>query len=238
MNPLSPHISSFLMVSILTHYPDIQFQTHVKMFLAQKDLQKTCHNDIYQILSKNIDSEEWIDHLRSDCIDIFDRGATQNSPYETEYGRFRGIRKTNILADLSGFYNAFGFEWEKAAVKEMIDHISVELEFYALLLMKEEVLKEKKDLEGLETVFEARKNFLKDHLGTYVEALSQRPGIVGHPFYSSVFQWLNELINKECQILSIEPGKVRWATDPIDPEPFQCGASNGCNQQELIKELN
>ena len=82
-------------------------------------------------------------------------------------------------------------------------------------------------LEGVEIVFEARKNFLKDHLGTYVEALSQRPGIMGHFFYSSVFQWLNELLKKECQDLLIEPDKVSWGADSMDSESFK-----------LIKDLS
>jgi len=64
--------------------------------------------------------------FRSEYIDLFDRGQAKASLYETEYGQ--PLSKGNKLADLSGFYEAFGFAFS-AVQGEMLDHVAVELEF-------------------------------------------------------------------------------------------------------------
>jgi len=58
------------------------------------------------------------------------------TPYETEYGRASAARKGPALADILGFYEAFGFRPAPAAA-ELPDHIGAELEFLGLLLLKD-----------------------------------------------------------------------------------------------------
>lgn len=226
---IDTHSSSFFLASLLSGYPHPQFEDFLKDLLEKEEAKafySSIHKDHWSHIEGNLGlllaSSEAIDHLRGDYIDIFDRGKSENSPYETEYGPYRGMRKAAQLSDLSGFYKAFGFECG-AVTKEMLDHISVELEFYALLLMKQKALEDKDNLTGVDIVLDARKKFLNEHLGTFVIALSKRPGVQNHSFYSPLFQWLSSLIQKECQQLGIEPAPVSWFSDQIEKESFKCG---------------
>ena len=50
--------------------------------------------------------------------------------------RSHGMGKGNTLADIGGFYQAFGLTLDRG-IHELPDHIAVELEFYGLLLLKQ-----------------------------------------------------------------------------------------------------
>ena len=56
------------------------------------------------------------------------------TPYETEYDPLASARKGHRLADLLGFYEAFGVRLADHR-KEFPDHIAAELEFMAILLV-------------------------------------------------------------------------------------------------------
>ncbi len=212
-----PKSMAFMFASLMTGYPGYpndKFCDYVG-FLLEDDAAKKIglSSDLKNKLKYYLSSQKALDELRSDYIDIFDRGEVINSPHETEYGNDRTFRKTVELADLSGFYLAFGFELgQEEMIKEMADHISVELEFYALLLMKEQVLKTEKKDEGVEIVRSARKKFLNDHLGRFVGILSQRPGVLRHPFYSKTLAWCAKMVQEECDAFGIHPQEV---TSPV-----------------------
>lgn len=87
-------------------------------------------------------------------------------PYETHYGRMGVFRKTHTLADLAGFYKAFGVEL--AAGDRRSDHLPVELEFASLLLHKELLAIENGDVEKIAICRKARAKFLHDHLAVWV----------------------------------------------------------------------
>lgn len=86
-------------------------------------------------------------------------------PYETSYGR-RNFNKPNIIADISGFYRAFGFSLSENA-NVMHDNISVELEFMGLLALKEAYAIEKGMEESLDICLSAENKFLSEHLGAW-----------------------------------------------------------------------
>lgn len=227
--------TAFNLASILASYPDEFFKADLKEILKNKELDLYC---------KSIDSEVWeklkhelkniiknkisIDDIRSDYIDIFDRSKNHNSLYETEYGRERVMAKPNELADLAGFYKAFGLSNEDGDVTpEMVDHISVELEFYSYMLLKEIYLEKKEDSEGKEIVFDGRKKFIEDHLGRFTEAVSKRPGIVENNYYSLVFNWINLLVKEECKELGVQPLKIDLLSSQAEPEAVECALA-GC----------
>ncbi len=242
---LNPKASLFFLASLITGYPHEQFSYFVETLLKNKKTReegefvnaswwKKTLNHLKHLLS----SQKFIQKLRSDYIDIFDRGKDQNSPYETEYGLYRGMRKASELSDISGFYKAFGFECGVSySAKEMLDHISVELEFYALLLMKQRVLEEKGDEIGIQVVLDARKKFLKDHLGTFIEAIASRSAIREHPQYHDFFQWILNLVNQECRALDAHSVQISWGADRPQEESFKCGVLGQCSIQEMMKEL-
>lgn len=234
---LGPH---FVLASILAAYPCDDFSEHLSVLL--EDIQASevpnskleqCTNDLLARLKKILAHPEQIDEVRSEYIDIFDRGKEVNSLYESEYSRMRAMAKGTLLADIAGFYRAFGYEvGGEGAQSEMLDHIAVELEFYALLLLKDKMLMDRSDLQGVEVVMDARKKFLKDHLGKFVEPLSLRPSILGSQFYSTVFNFCNHLIAEECKKLEINVEKETWVGGE-EPEGMKCGATLDCTKGTL-----
>lgn len=236
MNQLGVNIvkaQAFQIASIISSYPNENFAEEISLLINETNIRKhlsllgDSFNNVIEILNELILDEQKIDELRSDYIDIFDRAKTANSLYETEYGKNRTMFKTNELADLAGFYKAFGLDSENEEVThEMLDHVSVELEFYSFLLLKQAFLEEMVDLEGLEIVFDARKKFLNDHLGKFTYGISQRPGVLENNFYSNVFNWINELVSLECQFLEINPTNSDWVYGQAESEEMNCASAD------------
>ncbi|OGP05495.1 MAG: hypothetical protein A2Z91_09235 [Deltaproteobacteria bacterium GWA2_38_16] len=216
-----PKPTDFIVASFLTAYPDNYFCDSLKDIL---NCQKPKGIDSFYLeLKSYIETPQKLNNLRSDYIDIFDHGKEINSPYETSYGPYKGMNKTIDLSDLMGFYKAFGFELgvdDKR--RDMADHVSVELEFYALLLMKEAYLKKHNDKEGTEIVLDACKKFLKDHLGRFISAIGNRPAVLQHSFYSKVFEWSAVLVAEECKRLNVTPTPLSYDSLISESEDFNC----------------
>lgn len=146
--------------------------------------------------------EAEIEDLRADYIDLFDRAADDNPLSETEYGG-RGTAKGSELADIAGFYLAFGVRPLEGG--GLIDHLAVELEFYGWLSAKEEQLRSQGDRAGIEVVRDGRRKFLGEHLGRFVAAVAARPGVAGHRFYGPALAWCADLVRRECAALAVAP---------------------------------
>ena len=76
------------------------------------------------------------------------------------------------LADVAGFYKAFGVEVTPGS--ERPDHLAVELEFMHLLAVKEAVAEEQGEAEGAAVCREATVSFLGDHLGRWTGKVRAR----------------------------------------------------------------
>jgi len=76
-----------------------------------------------------------------------------------------------ILADIAGFYRAFGFPYPEGG-DEKPDHIATELEFVAFLLAKEARALVSQETEAVDVVQKARRAFLTDHLATWIGGLA------------------------------------------------------------------
>lgn len=172
-----------------------------------------------------LEDKEQLEDLRSEYLRLFDSGRHSTPLYETEYGRERSMFKANELSDLAGFYRAFGFEFEGT---EMIDHISVELEFYALLLLKESKLLERGDQTGAEIVQDAKKKFMVSHLGKFVPSILERPGISQNEFYGPILRLTAKIIEKECNQLQIVPERTFWLQSEEENGELACGGTVGC----------
>ncbi len=92
--------------------------------------------------------------------------------YETSYEASRGAPggMTFQMADIAGFYRAFGFE----VSGERPDHLVPELEFLALLLVKEGYARMSGEVEGAELCAAARAKFMVEHLGAWLPSLVER----------------------------------------------------------------
>ncbi|MBV2168640.1 MAG: molecular chaperone TorD family protein [Bdellovibrio sp.] len=223
MKTLATNPASFVLASLLTSYPDQNFENYVGLLLKEEavNLPESLNSQVEQILQTSD-----VDDLRSLYIDIFERGQSVNSPYETEYGRHRAMAKGQELGDIAGFYKAFGFELEtEGENREILDHVSVELEFYSLLLMKQNYFAENANSEAAEIILDGRKKFLNAHLGRFVSAIGHRPGVVENPYFKEVYGWVSDLVDQECARLGIQPEKTDWIESQKNEETANCGAT-------------
>ena len=139
------------------------------------------------------------------------------TPYESEYGPQRAARKGPTLADILGFYQAFGFRPAPAAA-ELPDHIGVELEFLSLLLMKEADARGRDAGEEAAITADASQKFFTDHLAQWAPAFGQ--GLreaARHPFYVAVAQLLHVFVEGEASRLGCSLGEAEGQT-PAGPE--------------------
>jgi TorA maturation chaperone TorD len=99
-------------------------------------------------------------------------GGLRCSPNETSHAPEtpqEGLTRTFELADISGFYRAFGVEVTPGT--ERVDHIAAELEFMHLLAVKEGVADEGGDNANAQLCRDAAATFLRDHLGRWCSKL-------------------------------------------------------------------
>ncbi len=164
-----------------------------------------------------------LDEARAAYTKLFDAGGARASLYETEYGRMRGMSKGVDLADVAGFYAAFGLSLDADVAHEVVDHVAVELEFYALLLLKEAALAAAKDDEGLAVVHDARVKFLTDHLGRFGAAIASRPGVGESALYGPVFRFIARLVSEECEAAGARPAPLDFFADR-EADEMKCGS--------------
>lgn len=213
----------FVLASIVTGYPDDDFKSFVGELLLDENLD--IPDELKQVLLDACESDVALDDLRSEYIAVFDQAKSLNPLYETEYGRERAMFKANELSDIAGFYHAFGFEMNSEEGREMIDHVSVELEFYSLMLMKQMYLMRQNDFEGAEIVGDGMNKFMTSHLGRFVPSIVEREGTKNSMIYSKVFAWVDALIRNECIRIGAKPETVGWFDTQVSDESMCCGGT-------------
>lgn len=222
-------MTPFLFASFLTSYPPDDFVESLLEFLAMSDI------DGFAVLESQFDAmradPSRVEDIRARYIDLFDRGRCENPLYESEYGQGRAFSKGGELVDIAGFYRAFGFAHGcEGSVIEMLDHIAVELEFYALMLLKEHTLDAAKDWNGKEIVFEARCKFLEAHLGRFASVIASRPLVVADPYFGPLFACVSKLVEDECKQVGVSPLRPNWYASESEEEQMLCGATNHLNE--------
>jgi putative dimethyl sulfoxide reductase chaperone len=220
MSNLGDLSREFLLASAVTGYPDPDL-AELLVELEGDLLEQEALGAMASVTAAGVDS------LRATYIDLFDRGKDRVSLYETEYGRMNGLGKGRELADISGFYRAFSLALEDGdeATRELYDHVAVELEFYASLLLRQQILADRGDGVGCEVVEDARRKFLTDHLGRFVGAIASQPAVRANEVYGPVFAWCDRLVREECERLGVSPAPLDFFADDGDrDETTACGA--------------
>src|SRR5512139_2982572 len=100
-------------------------------------------------------------------------GLTGSLCYETEYGLPHEYRQSQEMADIAGFYRAFGFE-NGGLIRERPDYLSTELEFMHTLTLKEVYAREAGEQEHLEVCVDAQRKFLRDHMARWLPLFKKR----------------------------------------------------------------
>jgi len=165
--------------------------------------------------------------------------------YESVYRGAHEFQWVETLADVSGFYRAFGWE----VVEERPDHLSAELEFMHVLALTEVRARAEAERgasrEHLEITREAERAFLRDHLAVWVPAFARavrrRAVEVGVPaagFYGRMSTWLERFLQSECARLDVTPqaAALSPAWGEVEDEPTcPVGASGGDAGQDRCR---
>jgi len=162
--------------------------------------------------------------LGDEYVFLFDR-QVRCSPYEGAYGDGPGLAgKSAALADVAGFYAAFGVGPADAR-PDMEDHIGAELEFMSVLALKEAWALGEDDAEGVEVVRGAQVSFLRDHLGRWAETFADEV-VAATPvsYYTSAARLLKTWISVDGDGLGVAPSRLagRLGHDPLHEDTFTC----------------
>lgn len=157
---------------------------------------------------------------------------------ETEYGPDNGFHQPQQLADVAGYYRAFGLR-PTVAAEVRLDHVACECEFMDFLNRKEAVLlaEEPVSAEGEEMIAVTRRaarGFLRDHLARFGCAFATH--IVhedGVEYFGAFGEVLLAFLQSECVRLGIEPGPSDLTVRPESDDEVPTACGDGTN--ELIQ---
>lgn len=151
-------------------------------------------------------------------------------PYETEYGRRHIFGQAQELADIGGFYGAFGLR--PANDGERLDHISCELEFLAIVALKEAYAVARGHDDAAVISRDAAGAFLRDHPGRWLLALAGRIGrSAPHTGFAVLASLAARVVEAHATELGVAPDHL-GPDDirPIEDEPegfvFTCGVDD------------
>jgi DMSO reductase family type II enzyme chaperone len=202
------------LLSITLSYPNgLDYPKLVsEMFENSKHLPGYDLNARLSSLKKTLEKyeERSIHRAESEYLDLFE--SEHNSkclPYELDYLKGPLFMKTEELADIAGFYRAFGLEVSDNN-RVRVDHISAELEFMYFLALKEaHALKDGK-AEEREICREAQRKFLTDHLCRWTEAFHNQVKRNGtSPFYDKLTLILNRFVTRDSEMLAAKAEKIK-----------------------------
>ncbi|MEO6810319.1 MAG: molecular chaperone TorD family protein [Isosphaeraceae bacterium] len=179
-----------------------------------------------------------LDQIKADHNRIFGLVIPKECPpYETEYvSTSEAFQRTQQLADIAGFYCAFGLEPSNQS-PERHDNVVLELEFMAFLLLKKRLaVSDPEDVdEAAEHVLvceEAEHSFMKDHLSWWLPAFAT--GLMsksGSGVYHEIGRTLAALIPAERYRLNVaapfKPARPELIEYPEEDGGCETGSSSG-----------
>ncbi len=195
-------------------YPHAQHLIALQTSLAELQIPQ-CYPIKYQRLLKQSlhkTVQAWKNahpsHLEGEYLHLFLTKASCPL-HETAYGDGRSsLGRSTTLADISGFYTAFGFKITEDS-PNLPDHLGTELEFYSLLLIKLAYAQQQHWGEPKRITQRALSTFLNEHLGcwtlAFIRTLREQTAT---PAWLSLGEVLDVLIRAECHLLKIQPMKL------------------------------
>ncbi len=161
--------------------------------------------------------------LEDEHVFLFDQ--VHCPPYEGAYGQRQLAGKSAQLADISGFYTAFGLA-PSSTQPDVEDHIAAELEFMSALALKEAYALAEANGDGLAVTRDAQAVFLTDHLGRWAEAFAEAMRTATPlPYYAAAAALLSAWIRAEIERLGVSVTPLlpaAGAAETDDEDAFTC----------------
>jgi TorA maturation chaperone TorD len=144
--------------------------------------------------------------------------AARCSLTETAWGdAARLLGKPAQIADISGFYAAFGLQPVSGPDATPEDHLVTELEFMSILYLKEAYAHSAGMDEQLAITRDARNKFLEEHVATWIDYWAEQVQGENPPaFYRTLATLLQDILRSECMRLGLKPLSIR--TRAVDVE--------------------
>lgn len=180
------------------------------------------------------------DELRTEYARLF-LGNGPCSLHETAYGDGRRIAgRPAELADINGFYTAFGLQ-PSATDPDLPDHLCSELEFYSLMLVKLAYAGRNGWTQKKDITQRALKKFLGEHLGRWNNALVRE--IDTHSAaspYRETAQALETMVKMELKRNGVRPSPVdgRLPHDFMQDENFICPQERATGNTESLRQVS
>jgi TorA maturation chaperone TorD len=172
------------------------------------------------------------DNAAGEYVFLFDR-EVRCPAYEGAWGgALEMAGRVARLADVAGFYGAFGLE-PAGAQPESEDHLVPELEFMSALALKEAWAIEAGDAEREVVTREAATAFMTAHLGRWAPRFAaEAASATAIPYYTTAAALLAEWIESEIAALGATPDPVgaRDGVDPVQDERFSCPMAPEANE--------
>jgi TorA maturation chaperone TorD len=156
-------------------------------------------------------------------------GASVVSLYETAYGDGRRIGGRPVeLADIGGFYSAFGFALNESD-PVLADHLCAECEFMSLLSIKESYALVNGWTMRWASARAAADAFLEQHLGRWPETLLNSLCGESAPYaFVALVKLLNALIWARCRARGLRPLATKLLLEKeMDEEELACPQAVG-----------
>jgi putative dimethyl sulfoxide reductase chaperone len=149
--------------------------------------------------------------------------------HETAYGPPR-LTTAAELADVQGFYRAFGFELS-ADAPDLADHLGAELEFHAALLAKLAWATLQELDEAREVTASAAVSFLDAHLGRWTGALAARLAAdASDTVYDRLASAAASFVAAECERFGVSPVPLASREGRGEEEGFTCPHAATCTE--------
>ncbi len=177
------------------------------------DLEELCAHELTGARQLLPSAAALLDALR--CSGAATLGAMHNglfagevacSPYETEY-EFDAFAKARQLADIAGFYRAFGLKATTDEGASPADFIATELDFMAHIALKLAYAQAQGWDERAEVTREAARAFLEDHPGQWVPLFCRTlAGLEDvDSFYGAAACLCDAFVHQEIEFLGARP---------------------------------
>jgi len=157
--------------------------------------------------------------LADEFVRLFNPSVHANCPpYGTEYTAAHVFMRAQQLADVAGFYRAFGLR-VAANFRERPDHIATELEFMQVLALKEARALARRERAHAGICRRAQARFLDEQLGRWLAPYAAKLAAQdGEGFYARAAGLARDFVAKEAAQLGVEP-QVGILPRVAEPEP-------------------